>query len=57
MKKFLAMLVIAATFAACNDGANSETETSDTSTFVTPDTMQVVTDTTISRDTTDLDDN
>jgi hypothetical protein len=57
MKKFLAMVAIAATFAACNDGANSETENTDTSIFVTPDTMQVVTDTTITRDTTDLNDN
>lgn len=54
MKKFLTLVVIAATFVACNDGANSETETSDTSTFVTQDTMQVVTDTTITRDTTDI---
>ncbi len=57
MKKFLAMVAIAATFAACNDGANNETENTDTSTFVTPDTMQVVTDTTITSDTTDLDNN
>jgi hypothetical protein len=57
MKKFLAMVAIAATFAACNDGANSETETTDTSTFVTQDTMQVITDTTITRDTTDINNN
>lgn len=54
MKKFLAMVVIAASLAACNDGANSETEVSDTTTVVTQDTMQVITDTTITTDTTNL---
>ena len=59
MKKFLAMVVIAASLVACNDGANGETETSDTTTVVTQDidTMQVITDTTITTDTTNLNNN
>ncbi|MEO6930462.1 MAG: hypothetical protein ABI151_02470 [Chitinophagaceae bacterium] len=47
MKKFLLVLVIGATFAACNDSATTETKAGDTSTMApaeapmmsTPDTM------------------
>jgi predicted secreted protein len=50
MKKFLAIALIAASFAACNEGENTtENTVSDTTTVVEPatmDTMQVVTDST-----------
>jgi ABC-type glycerol-3-phosphate transport system substrate-binding protein len=54
MRKLLLILVIGATFTACG-GGDSETNTSDTSTIVTQDTAQVVTDTTIERDTINKD--
>lgn len=50
MKKFLAIALIATSFAACNEGeTTTENTVTDTTTVVTPataDTMQVVTDTT-----------
>ena len=51
MKKFLAVLAIAGTLVACNNDSESTTTTEDTTTIVQPDTMQVITDTTISSDT------
>ena len=53
MKKFIAILAIAGTFAACNDSSSS-TETKDTTTMVeptVPDTTKVVTTTTTDTDT------
>jgi hypothetical protein len=52
MKKFLAIALIATSFAACNEGEKKETTTTttDTTTVVTPapaDTVKVVTDTTV----------
>lgn len=50
MKKIILLAVVAASFAACNNsGENSENK--DTTTIVKQDTMGVVTDTTITRDT------
>ncbi len=60
MKKFLAIAVIAASFAACNEKKADETVvtkdtttvvTPDTTTVVTPDTSKVVTTTTTTVDT------
>ena len=54
MKKFLAIVAIAATFTACNDEKKSdETTTKDTSAVVTQkaDTAAVVTTTTTTTDT------
>ena len=55
MKKFLAIVAIAATFTACNDEKKSEeVTTKDTSAVVTtatPDTSAVITTTTTSTDT------
>ena len=53
MKKLLLVAVVAASLSltACGNGDNSETTTSDTTTVVTQDTAQVVTDTTIKTDT------
>ncbi|HUQ97341.1 MAG TPA: hypothetical protein VM010_06725 [Chitinophagaceae bacterium] len=53
MKKFLTILAIAGTLVACNNDSAS-TETSDTTTIVTPtpaDTTKVVTTTTTDTDT------
>jgi hypothetical protein len=50
MKKFLAVLAIAGTLVACNDGSNSETSTDTTSTT----TITTDTNTVISTDTTTL---
>ena len=49
MKKVLAIALIAATFAACNNGDKKveETKTSDTTKVITADTATVVTDTTV----------
>jgi hypothetical protein len=49
MKKVLAIALIAATFAACNNGDKKvdETKTSDTTTVVTKDTATVINDTTV----------
>ncbi len=52
MKKvILALAVVSVSFAACNSGEDKkveETKTSDTTTVITaPDTMKVVTDTTV----------
>lgn len=50
MKKIVLLAVVAASFAACNNsGENAENK--DTTTIVQQDTMGVVTDTTITRDT------
>jgi len=50
MKKLLAIVLVAVSLTAC--GNNDEAaNSSDTTTVVTQDTMQVVTDTTISTDT------
>ena len=58
MKKFLAVALIAASFAACNEGDKKVEETgSDTTTVVTPvtpDTTQIVTDTTVTTTTTTM---
>ena len=53
MKKFLTILAVAGTLAACNDNSAS-TETKDTTTVVepaVPDTTKVVTTTTTDTDT------
>ncbi len=49
MKKVLAIALIAATFAACNNGDKKveEKTTSDTTKVVTSDTATVVTDSTV----------
>ena len=55
MKKFLAIALIAASFAACNNSSDKkvdETKTSDTSKVVTKDTATVVKDTTVKTTTT-----
>lgn len=50
MKKVLAVLAIAGTLVACNNEGSNDAN-ADTATIVQPDTMQVITDTTINRDT------
>jgi ABC-type Fe3+-hydroxamate transport system substrate-binding protein len=50
MKKILGIILIAGAFAACNNSGDENTN-SDTTTVVQPDTMQVVTDTTVKTDT------
>ncbi len=55
MKKVLAIALIAATFAACNNKADKkvdETKSSDTTQVVTKDTATVVKDTTVKTTTT-----
>ena len=55
MKKVLAIALIAASFAACNNKSDKkvdETKTSDTTQVVTKDTATVVKDTTIKTTTT-----
>ncbi len=56
MKKLLAIVLIAASLTACNDGdKSSETTTKDTTTSITtetPDTLQTITTTTVETDTT-----
>ncbi|HEY6062225.1 MAG TPA: hypothetical protein VIV35_01380 [Chitinophagaceae bacterium] len=50
MKKFLAIALIAASFAACNNSSDKkveETKTSDTTKVVTQDTATVVKDSTV----------
>jgi len=56
MKKLLVLLFIPAFMAACSNN-NDKTENKDTSTVVTQDTAKVVTDTTVTRDTINKDDN
>ncbi|MEO6328003.1 MAG: hypothetical protein ABIO55_03690 [Ginsengibacter sp.] len=48
-KAFLAIAIVTVSFAACTSGdtKTDETTTSDTSTVVTMDTAQVITDTTV----------
>lgn len=51
MKKFLGILAIAGTLVACGNSAEGENTNADTTTVITQDTVGVVTDTTINRDT------
>ena len=51
MKKFLGILAIAGTLVACGNSAETENANADTNLVVTQDTVGVVTDTTINRDT------
>lgn len=51
MKKILGILAVAGTLVACGNSAETENTNADTSMVVAQDTMAVVTDTTINRDT------
>jgi hypothetical protein len=51
MKKFLGILAIAGTLVACGNSGEGESQNTDTSTIIRQDTMGVITDTTINRDT------
>lgn len=53
MKKLFAVIAIAGVLVACGDNSSEGTENTmaDTTTLIQPDTMQVVTDTSVSVDT------